>query len=117
MRAWLRGGGHVDARETELGCTILMLASRAGNEAMVAALLQRGASVDLQSNKGATALMVASVFNHSAVVRRLLAAGADPALRDENGFTAAEIAEGNGQTAGEISCVLIRDEGNMDKVV
>ena len=92
---WMDGGGQVDAREEKYGMTLLMGASLEGNESMVAALLQRGASVNLQSKNGGTALMHASLENHLAVVRQLLAAGADPALRDKNGKTAADLAEQN----------------------
>ena len=95
----MRAAADVDAREEEHGCTMLVAASFAGNEAMVAALLQRGASVNLQSSKGDTALMNASLLNHPAVVRQLLAAGADPALRDEEGETAADLAESKGHAA------------------
>jgi ankyrin repeat protein len=99
VEAWLRGGGHVDAREEERGTTMLMSASARGDEATVAALLQRGASVDLQRNKGVTALMIATNENRLTIVRRLLAAGADPALRDEDGDTAADWAESEGHAA------------------
>ena len=52
LAAWLRGGGHVDAQEEKLGNTMLQLASAKGEEAMVAALLQRGASANLQNKAG-----------------------------------------------------------------
>ena len=96
FEAWLSGGGHVDARDKRVGSTMLMAASFEGNAAMVAALLQRGASVDLQNTIDDTALMRAS---HPAVVRQLLTAGADPALRNKYGDTAADIAERLGYTA------------------
>ena len=99
VQAWLRGGGHVDARTMGDGDTMLLAASTSGDDAMVAALLQRGASVDLQNKTGGTALMGAAGMGCPAIVRQLLAAGADPALRDEDGDTAADWAESEGHAA------------------
>ena len=58
VTAWLDEGGGVDARCTERnGATLLLAAALAGHEAMVRMLLQRGASVNLQTSGGGTALM------------------------------------------------------------
>ena len=61
VAAWLDEGGGVDARCAGLaaldGATLLMAAALGGQEAMVRMLLQRGASVNLQTSGGGTALM------------------------------------------------------------
>ena len=75
MEAWLGGGDHVDAR-LESGCTMLMGASVGGDEAMVAALLERGASVNLQNNNGVTALRYAVAHGNADVAEFLRAHGA-----------------------------------------
>ena len=104
LDSWMGGGGHVDARDPDDGSTMLMAATRRrshkGSEDVVAALLQRGASVDLQDWGGGTALIYASDFNHLAVVRELLTAGANPALGHPiTGDTAVDIAEHKGHAA------------------
>ena len=69
----------------------------------MAALLQRGASVNVQTSNAFTALMFASLKGHPAVVQQLLAADADPSMRCTSGSTAAELAE----AAGNHSVVLV----------
>ena len=66
-------------------------------ERLAAAMLDHGASVDLQtSKKGTTALMHAAVHGHAAIVRRLLRAGADIKLRDADGRSALRFATEKG---------------------
>ena len=51
VAAWLDGGGGVDAGCAERkGATLLMAAVAGGQEAIVRMLLQRGASVNLQTS-------------------------------------------------------------------
>ena len=59
VAAWLHKGGGVDARcaERDGAPTLLMAAALGGHEAVVRMLLQRGASVNLQTSGGGTALM------------------------------------------------------------
>ena len=71
---------------------MLMGASGMGNEVMVAALLQRGASVNLQNKRGDTALMVASFHGNEAVVAALLKRGASVNLQNKHGGTALMLA-------------------------
>ena len=60
--AWLDEGGGVDARCAEHDdATLLMAAAIGGQEVTVGMLLQRGASVNLQSSYGVTALMGAAL--------------------------------------------------------
>ena len=105
VEAWLRGGGQVDAqsegwwrssspsevasgRLRGAGRTLLMMASSDGEEALLAALLARGASVDQQDSEGGTALQFASLECHTAVVAALLERGASVDLQDNDGGTA-----------------------------
>ena len=61
VTAWLDEGGGVNVHCPErCSMTLLMVATAAGQEALVRMLLQRGASVDLQDSDGFTALMRAA---------------------------------------------------------
>ena len=94
VAAWLDAGGGLDARCAEFnGVTLLMAAAFEGQEAMVRMLLQRGASVNLQSYSGYTALMGAAVTGRTTVVQVLLDAKADASLQTKTGYTALKIAE------------------------
>ena len=81
VNAWLGDkGGHVDATYASpddegfmlAGRTLLTAASYNGREELVDALLERGASVDLQNSFGNSALMLAATAGHLAIVQRLL---------------------------------------------
>jgi len=95
VAAWLDEGGGVDARCAEhFDETLLMAAAIiGGQEAMVRMLLQRGASVNLQSSYGATALMYAALNGHTTIVQALLDAKADSSLQATSGNTALTLAE------------------------
>ena len=54
-----------------------MLGARDGNEAVVSALLVKGAEFDRADNNGSTALSLGAVNGHEAVVAALLAKGAE----------------------------------------
>ena len=89
VAAWLDKGDGVDARCAEAGdTTLLMAAAAGGQEAMVRMLLQRGASVNLQTLSGGTALMHAAANGHTTSVQALLDAKADISLQDTDGCTA-----------------------------
>eukprot|EP00964_Phaeocystis_antarctica_P163309 scaffold139250_cov223-Phaeocystis_antarctica.AAC.1 len=64
--------------------TLLMVATAAGQEALVRMLLQRGASVDLQDSDGFTALMRAAINGYTTIVQALLDAKADASLQTIN---------------------------------
>ena len=94
VTAWLDKGGGVDARCAEReGATLLMAAAAGGHEAMMRMLLQRGASVNLQSSRGVTALMAAATKGHATIVQALLDAKADASLQATDGGTALMVAE------------------------
>ena len=88
VAAWLdRESGGVDARCAEFDATLLVAAAYGGHEAMVRMLLQRGASVNLQSSFGFTALMGAAAKGHTTTVQALLDAKADASLQATNAVT------------------------------
>jgi len=100
VAAWLDEGGGVNARCAEHhNETLLMAAADGGHEAMVRMLLQRGASVNLQSPNGFTALMAAALRGHTTIVQALLDAKADASLRGISGSTALMWAEHQKHTA------------------
>ena len=94
VAAWLDEGGGVDA-----GCdeyddrTLLRAAAAGGQEAIVRMLLQRGASVNLQSSLGVTALMGAAIPGNTTILQALFDAKADASLQDSDGWTALMFAE------------------------
>ena len=105
IRAWMRDGGHVDARGTE-AMTMLMLSCRNGFDSLVTALLQRGASVNLQNEHGDTALNQASgkggavsSQRREMMVAALLKRGANVHLQARNGGTALMCASQNNHIA------------------
>ena len=100
VAAWLDEGGDVDARCTEPnGETLLLAAAARGQDAMVRMLLQRGASVNLQTSLGGTALMLAASLGHTTIVQELLDAKADASLQAKSGRTALMFAELQKRTA------------------
>ncbi|XP_045612478.1 ankyrin repeat domain-containing protein 29 [Procambarus clarkii] len=68
--------------------TPLYLASKAGDEEMVRALLNAGANIDFQTYWGVTALIGATSWGRQPVVAMLLKARADPNIVEKDGFTA-----------------------------
>jgi ankyrin repeat protein len=70
------------------GTTALMEAARYNQPAAVARLLDRGATVDLQTEKGITALMYAARFGDQPVIQALLDHHAQLELKNRKGGTA-----------------------------
>ena len=76
--AWLtQPHSHVDARGRDVdpdleGNCLLHAAAQEGQEAVVRALVQRQATVDLAGDDGETALIVAAEYGHTSTVRLLL---------------------------------------------
>ena len=94
VAAWLHESGGVDARSAEHNNqTLLIAAAHGGQEALVRMLLQRGASVNLQSFSGGTALMLTAANGHTPTAQALLDAKADASLHSNLGCTALMIAE------------------------
>ncbi len=66
----------------------LLEAARAGDLALVAGLLEAGATPEVADDRGYTPLILAAYHGHGAVVDKLLGAGADPCRGDARGNTA-----------------------------
>ena len=114
---WLREGGQVDAlcptttRDGRATAeTLLHAAAGSGHLAMVKELLERGASVDLQTSLGCTALMDAASGGHPSIVLVLLQHSASIELLDIDGVAALMQAANRGREA----CVkaLLRAKAN-----
>ena len=111
VMAWLDDGGDVDATMDEAGgalrdASMLLRASACGHVALVAALLQRAADVELSNSRGGTPLMLASLHGHLPVVEVLLSRGALVDRLDAKGYAAAHFAElgGHAEVARRLRC-------------
>jgi hypothetical protein len=102
--AWLRGGGEVNAQANNSGSTLLQKASAGGAGAVVDALLEHGAKVNMQDEEGVTALHAAAFIGHPGIVRSLVRAQATLDICDADGETALEWATGQGHT--EVAALL-----------
>ena len=66
----------------------LFIASDHGYDAVVQALLAKGANINAKTNLGATPLMAAAFDGHRDVVQALLAKGANVNAKNSSGVTA-----------------------------
>jgi quinoprotein dehydrogenase-associated probable ABC transporter substrate-binding protein len=78
------------------GYTPLMLATSGHANAVVKALLGKGADVNAHNSGGVTALMIAAASGHDDLVEMLVRAGANVNARTERGDTALSIARAKG---------------------
>lgn len=85
-------------RDIGSGDTPLTMAAKNGNDAIVAQLLDNGASPDVAGYGGATALMYAAYIGDEDLIRLLLKRGADPWQRDREGGDAEAVAQHRGKT-------------------
>jgi ankyrin repeat protein len=118
--AWLEGAGQVDALfhkpdGSVRNSTVLMTASGGGHSQLVDLLLERKASVDLQSSRGMTALMWAARFGHATIVGRLLEAGAHMGLRNRSRKTALDLARNQGHNECEAALKERREELDSER--
>jgi ankyrin repeat protein len=81
VQALIAQGADVNAREEMTGRTALMQAVFSPSEALVEALLNKGANPNLAALDGKTALIFASFQARLTVVKELLAKGANPNAR------------------------------------
>jgi hypothetical protein len=94
VELFLDAGFNPDLRDRH-GVPLLCLAARGKHRKVAACLLERGASIDLQSeDRGYSALMYAALAGDPGLVAFLLEKGADPDLRSKDGQTALVIAVG-----------------------
>ena len=95
--ALLDAGADVNARSSnEMGVLPLHSAVSAGNDGVVAVLIEAGADVNAVQRERYTALHGAAHNGAEATVDRLLAAGADRTATTDDGRTAADMAEAAG---------------------
>ena len=92
INAWLAGGGQVDAAFKSGFFTLLMAAAGQGHQAVVEALLQRGADTDRQDANGWTPLMFAAFYGHEPISSALIRHGASVHLQNSKADTALLIA-------------------------
>lgn len=84
-----------DADVNQTGWTPLHYAAsgpQAGQEAIIALLLEHHAYIDAASPNGTTPLMMAAQYGAAENVQRLLDEGADPSLKNQLGLTAVDFA-------------------------
>jgi uncharacterized protein len=100
--ALLAAGASVSSTN-DMGETPLHVAVLKGNDAIIRALIARGARVDARIERqnhqydGRTPLMNAALTNNLPIVKLLLEHGADPFVKDASGFTALTFAETSGR--------------------
>uniref|UniRef100_A0A3P9CL91 Ankyrin 1, erythrocytic b n=1 Tax=Maylandia zebra TaxID=106582 RepID=A0A3P9CL91_9CICH len=95
------------------GNTALHIAALAGQEKVVAELVNYGANVNAQSHKGFSPLYMAAQENHLEVVKFLLENGANQSLPTEDGFTPLAVALQQGH---ENVVALLINYGTKGKV-
>lgn len=78
------------------GTTLLMMAARSGNLAIVQSLVDAGESIDLQDDDGFSALSHAAARGHENIVELLLDAGASAGLDDRHGLATLRLAAKSG---------------------
>ncbi len=95
MEAAVLAGASVDHYNAGLS-TALHTAAEKGDSAMVSALIDRGASVNLKTRIGNdTALLLAAAHGRVEAAQALLAAGADMSIKNSKGQTAFTVASEN----------------------
>jgi len=97
-----------------LGRTVMMLASRAGQDKVVEILAAKGASLEARDNEGKTAIIHAAQTGKAQAARILLDNGADVNARDRNGVTALMAATESGSL--EVMKILL-DRGAKIRAV
>ncbi|CDQ64130.1 unnamed protein product [Oncorhynchus mykiss] len=105
--------GIVLETTTKKGNTALHIAALAGQERVVAELVNYGANVNSQSQKGFSPLYMAAQENHLDVVKFLLENGANQSLPTEDGFTPLAVALQQGH---ENVVALLINYGTKGKV-
>jgi hypothetical protein len=86
-----------DAQVNRPGWTALHYAAAAGQNPIVALLLENSAYIDAESPNKTTPIMMAALGGHILTVKLLLDEGADATLKNEAGMTAIDIARSIGR--------------------
>ena len=87
VRALVRAGAKVDARDGAKHCTALHMAARRGNVEVAEALLDCGADIESRDSLGDTPLRRSVNCGKTAVAALLLARGADLHSKGSKGLT------------------------------
>jgi ankyrin repeat protein len=90
----LEEGADADARNVQDGRTALILAAEAGQTGAAAALIAKGANLEIKDNFGNTALIRSAKNGQASTVKLLLDKGANPETSDAGGETALMAASG-----------------------
>lgn len=98
VRQLLAAGARANTQETNGKSTALCLAARHGNLAIIEALVEAKAELDVQDCDGCTALHVAIAYGHADVAKVLIRHGASIGVRDNDGVDAGQLAKEKGQT-------------------
>ncbi|MDE2489961.1 MAG: ankyrin repeat domain-containing protein [Elusimicrobia bacterium] len=114
MRAALRKGAKVNAKDPATGDTALFAAAADNRDArVVSALIKAGASVNVKDDGGMTPLMVAGKPD---IARALIKAGADVNATDKQGWTPLIYAVSKAaldKTATPVVAVLVKAGANV----
>jgi ankyrin repeat protein len=111
MKLLLARGADVNAHRAD-GISVLMMASRYPDAAIIGELLRRKAAVNAKDNDGATALIYAAREGHLDVARALLGGGAAVDAADSHGWTALSYAAVNGHA--DLVKVLLEKGANVN---
>ena len=102
------------------GSTPLHWAATSSSNAVVIALLERGADPNFQTKKGMTALHIACQLNHVDTITKLVQGGADITIRDRSGVPAKRDTTSGGSlpnlglgVSGALG--MVRDEAGEEK--
>jgi hypothetical protein len=87
VRALVRGGAKVDARDGAKHCTALHMAARRGNAEVAEALLECGADIESRDSLGDTPLRRSVNCGKTAVAALFLSRGADLHSKGSKGLT------------------------------
>jgi hypothetical protein len=112
VQLFLRAGFSPDTLD-KAGVPLICLAARAGDRAITALLLEKGASVNTPAgDRGGAALIDAALGKHTEILGDLLGAGADPNAKSKDGQSALIIAVGlNDEPTVEL---LLKSGANVD---
>lgn len=106
VKCLLKGGSNPNT------LSAIHYAAEGGSKAIVKALLDSGAEVDIKNPVGQTALHCAARNGHGDVIKKLLESGADVNAKDENDQTALHNAAGQGYTG--IVKMLLEADADID---
>lgn len=88
VKQHIEAGSDINVKEQMGGSTPLISAATFGKTAMVKALIDAGADLDIKNNEGSTALHAAAFFCRIEIVQMLIDAGADKSIKNKHAATA-----------------------------